>query len=276
MIIVLKGADFSANNIGKLDITTEIDSKVVDAMSKLTKYPCSTTNEYAKALNTLYLSLKNYGIYDKITLLSLPIMSATIEQSGYNFVDGSVSNEIPMIYYLGDNGEMRYSGTFSSDNKSGGFDVLHTSDNLCVFGDMTPISGDSGYSFSLGNKSGWYAGKSYVNFNANGPTVQIFQNGVSCNDSNGNPMAGIRSASKSVFVLNYSGNNVTYIDNKGTYKGTSSAESVELTRFFPFVNSNYSKTDHFSTKIMGVSESLSDEELNQLYNILEDFVKVFE
>lgn len=276
MIIVLKNADFSANNIGKLEITTPIESKVEIAMASLTKYPCDKVNEYAQGLNQFYKGLVDSGIYNKITLLSLPIMSATIEEAGYNFITGEKSAEIPQAYALDENGELYFTGNFPSDHKTGGFNISHSSSDICIFGAITPALSSIGSLFGAGI-IGWYDAKNKVHFIETGPTGQVLQNNTVCLNAAGETMLGARAAASGAFIVNYNGTDIRYRDSKGDYRGESSAEQTELKRFFPLCTSyNAVNRSNFSGKFFGVASALGDEEMTTLYKLIEKFTDVFE
>lgn len=91
MIIVLSGADFSANNIGKIDLPVELDDTTKSILSMLTKY--GATSMQAQHLNNFVLGLKSNGIYEKLTYLFLPIFAKELGEAFTNTIDGD--NESP-------------------------------------------------------------------------------------------------------------------------------------------------------------------------------------
>lgn len=91
MFTVLPDADFSKNNIGKVDLSLPIDDLTLEILSKYSVQP----SEYVqKALNTFVIRLKNTGLIDKISSLYLPILATTIPEAfmdvlGSNSIDGT-------------------------------------------------------------------------------------------------------------------------------------------------------------------------------------------
>lgn len=87
MKIVNKYADFSAISIGKVSV---IDT---DAQRML-GYFSNVSQSKKNAFNELIVDLKNKGIYDKITFMSLPILASNLNEAYINVIDGaSVATE---------------------------------------------------------------------------------------------------------------------------------------------------------------------------------------
>lgn len=80
MIIILD-ADFSQKNIGKITIPEEISDLTKSVMSHYTK---ELTESRVYALNSLLNTLNRAGIYDKITNMWMPCISATTKEALYN------------------------------------------------------------------------------------------------------------------------------------------------------------------------------------------------
>lgn len=85
MILRLSGADFSANNIGKIDIIREITS---DTRELLSKFSREFTEEQMFAVQDFINGLKNNGIWSSVRNLYIPIMCGSLSECGYNLKTG--------------------------------------------------------------------------------------------------------------------------------------------------------------------------------------------
>lgn len=85
MILRLSGADFSANNIGKIDIIREITS---DTRKLLSKFSREFTDEQMFAVQDFINGLKNNGIWSSIGNLYIPVMCGSLSECGYNLKTG--------------------------------------------------------------------------------------------------------------------------------------------------------------------------------------------
>lgn len=85
MILRLSGADFSANNIGKIDIIREITS---DTRELLSKFSREFTEEQMFAVQDFINGLKNNGIWSSIGNLYIPVMCGSLSECGYNLKTG--------------------------------------------------------------------------------------------------------------------------------------------------------------------------------------------
>lgn len=85
MILRLSGADFSANNIGKIDIIREITS---DTRELLSKFSREFTEEQMFAVQDFINGLKNNGIWSSVGNLYIPIMCGSLSECGYNLKTG--------------------------------------------------------------------------------------------------------------------------------------------------------------------------------------------
>ena len=87
MILVLKGADFSANNIGKIDLPRELSDFTKAALSASGN--TSLSDEQKLALDNFFINIgavSNTGIWRKIKVLFLPILAADKERAFTNYV----------------------------------------------------------------------------------------------------------------------------------------------------------------------------------------------
>ena len=85
MILRLSSADFSANNIGKIDIIREITS---DTRELLSKFSREFTDEQMFAAQDFINGLKNNGIWSSIGNLYIPVMCGSLSECGYNLKTG--------------------------------------------------------------------------------------------------------------------------------------------------------------------------------------------
>lgn len=85
MILRLNGADFSANNIGKIDIIREITS---DTKKLLSNFSREFTDEQMFAVQDFISGLKNNGIWSSIGNLYIPVICGSLSECGYNLKTG--------------------------------------------------------------------------------------------------------------------------------------------------------------------------------------------
>lgn len=84
MIIVLKGADFSANNIGHVDIPVDWQDETLAILAKQSRY--TTSDAQAIALNKFIYTLKAAGIYSKIGLFMPVFMGNSLNECAYDAI----------------------------------------------------------------------------------------------------------------------------------------------------------------------------------------------
>ncbi len=85
MILRLSGADFSANNIGKIDIIREITN---DTRELLSSFSREFTDEQMFAVQDFISGLKNSGIWSAVGNLYIPVMCGSLSECGYNLKTG--------------------------------------------------------------------------------------------------------------------------------------------------------------------------------------------
>ena len=85
MILRLNGADFSANNIGKIDIIREITN---DTRELLSNFSREFTDEQMFAVQDFISGLKNSGIWSAVGNLYVPIICGSLSECGYNLKTG--------------------------------------------------------------------------------------------------------------------------------------------------------------------------------------------
>ena len=112
MIVVLKGADFSANNIGKIEVSRELDVKTKQLLSRYSKV-LDTSKQYA--VDDFVTGLYDNGLADKITCLLLPCLSSSIDEAMINAMNGDSMGQLNSNYWLlRNNGLVQTSMTYDT------------------------------------------------------------------------------------------------------------------------------------------------------------------
>lgn len=100
MIIVLKGADFSANNIGHIEVTQKLAPFTLAAIEASGN--TSLRGEQKSALNTFFNNLgafDNTGLWTKIKVLMMPMLSLDLAHSMVDYTDNEVKVVPDSKYY---------------------------------------------------------------------------------------------------------------------------------------------------------------------------------
>lgn len=100
MIIVLKGADFSTNNIGHIEVTTKLSPFTLAAIEASGN--TSLRSEQKSALNTFFDNLgafDNTGLWTKIKVLMMPMLSLDLAHSMVDYTDNEVKVVPNSTYY---------------------------------------------------------------------------------------------------------------------------------------------------------------------------------
>ena len=100
MIIVLKGADFSANNIGHIEVTKNLAPFTLAAIEASGN--TSLRGEQKSALNTFFDNLgafDNTGLWTKIKVLMMPMLSLDLAHSMVDYTDNEVKVVPNSTYY---------------------------------------------------------------------------------------------------------------------------------------------------------------------------------
>ena len=93
MIIVLKGADFSANNIGQIEMAIPFADRTKEMLGYY-GITVDESNSFQSAFNAFVMSLQSAGIFEKLKAICLPFM-ASVSKGGalsyaqINALDGS-------------------------------------------------------------------------------------------------------------------------------------------------------------------------------------------
>lgn len=100
MIIVLKGADFSVNNIGHIEVTKDLAPFTLAAIEASGN--TSLRGEQKSALNTFFDNLgafDNTGLWTKIKVLMMPMLSLDLAHSMVDYTDNGVKVVPNSTYY---------------------------------------------------------------------------------------------------------------------------------------------------------------------------------
>jgi hypothetical protein len=110
MILILRNADFSANNVGEVEIPIEIDTDAATIMAKYTK---SLSNTKKNAFSRLISGLKDAGIFAKIDHLFVPCLAGSVSEAFYdakNDITHNVSDTSTYGQYSIDNNGLTSEG----------------------------------------------------------------------------------------------------------------------------------------------------------------------
>lgn len=105
MILVLSGADFSENNLGQVEVTTQLDPFTEAAItasgnSSLTDLQKSTLNTFFSNLG----ALDNTGIWAKMHYVFMPMLASTLAKSMVNYLDNTAYVPDPAKFQMRANG----------------------------------------------------------------------------------------------------------------------------------------------------------------------------
>lgn len=276
MLLVLKNADFSGNNLGNISINLPINEDVKRILSMYTKYPARQENEFTQALNSLVISMKNLGIYDKVTVLSIPIMASNISECKANAKSGELINNTAFDtqYALDDNGMMyKTSAQFLDTTDVFGYSISHSSDDFMMFGVYNKYDGVGNETQMCGGRvNSWYGFKNTFKFIETGPSGQITAGGVDVQPIGGSGalLASFRPVT-TPFVLSYDNGSVYYRDKRVSRSGSYEPSNQSLIQYYPLLAGGSSKESKGSYLLYGCGYKLSESEVNLLYNMLEKF-----
>ena len=96
MIITLKNADFSINNIGKIDINEKLNENTKEILSK---YSRQFTDTQKLALQHFVNGLKSNGIWEHMCNLYIPALAGDMSEMLYNIKTGVVDSIPDSEYY---------------------------------------------------------------------------------------------------------------------------------------------------------------------------------
>lgn len=87
MIITLRTADFSANNVGHIDIPIILSEWTKQVMAKYPNFVW--TNAKESALEQFYITIAQKGILDRMKFLALPMLASSVKEAVQNLVSGT-------------------------------------------------------------------------------------------------------------------------------------------------------------------------------------------
>lgn len=112
MIIKLKNADFSGKNIGKINLKRELAEETIAILGKFTK---ELSSDQKFALQDMTDSLKEAGLWGKISNLYIPILAGAVGESLTNIKTLSVdATPDSAIYTIDSNGLNKAAGSSAS------------------------------------------------------------------------------------------------------------------------------------------------------------------
>lgn len=273
MIIVLKGADFSGDYVEKIDIGG-LESAVLTMLTHLTKYPASSQNAYAQALNTLYKGLYADGLWSKITLLSIPLMAAAVSEVLYDCKTNTTESSDALKTYFGLNGRNElYNSMAVPGSTQLGFQRTLNVNNVTMFGGLTKSTGTQAIRLmGVSKHNSTFLSVSGVHFD----TTSIGRVALAGTAVTWNGGAMIQRAFPGgAFVLSSKSGTVIYKDSTSEIQSTLSVNDQE-TRVLPLLGESGSgDVVPGSCGIFGLATGLTQSEVSQLYSHLEQFYGTF-
>lgn len=272
MIIILKNADFSADNIGRVNIGSELEEEVINYMELLTKYPVSKNNTFAQSLNVLYKTLVANGIWSKIKILNVPIMSSTVEESFVNMVGASEFTDFADNYSIDTLGKLvRINTPTEPVNLINVNDV--SSNNICLFGVFNngTQTGTQGL-IGTGINTTFTSQINSIR-TKNGIYIQVYANGTMIKGDNMNyTIADSGIMNEGAVVCSFKDSSVFYKDslNDRTLLGENVSNSI--TKIAPLQATRTEEGATVSTAIYGCANALTKEEVSILYDALTSFI----
>lgn len=181
MIFVLKGADFSANNLGQVELTTGISEFTKDIILKSGN--TSMTMQQKSALDSFFRAIGAFGdssnIWSKIDMLVMPLICTDLEHASVDYTGKHTITKLTESHYTlrnhGITGTSDSPTTYTSavvNNvllKKGDFSLF-----TMITEDFTEAAQNSPYILSyIGNSGSNRLYCSYVVSSAGGSTIRI-------------------------------------------------------------------------------------------------------
>ena len=277
MLIVLKGADFSGDYIEKIDIGG-LESAVIAMMSNLTKYPPSSQNAYAQALNTLYKGLVADSLWSKLKLLCIPLMASTVAEVLYDCATNATESENALRSYFGLNSKNElYNSSVIPVSTTLGYQRSVNPNDLTLFGCSSKSSGNQAITLiSVSKHQYTFSAVSGVNFIVSGNSAlgQVTLAGTPVT-WNGGAMVQ-RVFPGGAFVLSSKSGTVIYKDSTGSVSSTTSANESE-THILPLVMESGASGSAVpgSCGLFGAASGLTSAEVTKLYDHINQFYSAF-
>lgn len=277
MILILKEADFSENNIGHIDIDVQLAQAVVDMMGRYTKYTPSLEDAHAQALNTLYNTLNTAGIWSKIKLLCLPAYANNLGECSKDAKAGVIQNTTLATYYELTGGKLKYLSTTPEPTGTlYGYPVEGISDNCCVFGLMdTPANQDGGWGvFNWGITTNYITVGNYAmsRFVGSAPVTQVYAGGNAISPGGSAMISGL--VQTGAFLLNYKDGYITFKNGEIPViaSATITQKTLDKLVILPYLTpaAGHGRTE-YGLYLFGCAEGLTDTQMGTLYDALTAF-----
>lgn len=277
MVIVLKDADFSASNIGQIEIEVKIDEFTEAAITASGN--ASMTTSQQNALNSFFKTLGAFGgngtIWNKLTFLWLPVISGDLAHSLVNYKDNVVSATPNSTYWALNNNGIKAVGspsdgiavTAPSSISKSDVSVFGIGDNqvrFLIVGSSNPgrlgmrceVTGGG----ALNVNSQVDSGASFVAMKfAAEPSATAYKKlfGISVNGEGSN----------NVLALNDSG----VVTKTATLSGADFGTSITLLRDIGTINNS----ERGSVKLLAIGTHLSSAEMTQMKTACEALIDAF-
>lgn len=284
MILVLQGADFSANNIGK--VTLDFDERTKLIMSK---YGRDFSTEEGAAIQDFMNGLDSSGILSKLSGLYMPAFASSLENSFINLADAEFNTDIigktEGISFA--NGSIKNDGTNSTFKVTVGKEVAAKRNNVLM----------ASYGLLVSSENTQFISASLECSNMYAPTVvqnrynthnyfkaAVYQYGSTdrlpaiTGDNYGMVGLNFREADLSnntmVILGQYEAKNISaqFTENSQSVPYSSLPADEQLTTTLAIARNNGMQGP---CKMIVLGEALSDEQLTKFYELVNNVMKVF-
>lgn len=117
MLIVIKNADFSSNNVGKVSVPEELDTFTLEALEA--SHNTSLEDGKKQALNTFFKEMGAFGsksnLWSKFDMVYLPFVVSGMEYSLMNYIDNTTVVTPNTSYFSKVNGGIKPIADFTDD-----------------------------------------------------------------------------------------------------------------------------------------------------------------
>ena len=117
MLIVIKDADFSANNVGKVSVPKKLDHFTLDALEA--SHNTGLAEDKKQALNTFFSEMGAFGnennLWSKFDMVYLPFLVSGMEYSLMNYKDNTTKVTPNTSYFSKVNGGIKPIADFKDD-----------------------------------------------------------------------------------------------------------------------------------------------------------------
>lgn len=283
MLIINHSADYSANNIGRVDLPVELNQiakAIVDQYASV-----SLSNAQKIALNTLTQSLNTAGIWSKINLLLMPCLASTVAECYIDVIneDSTIVNLYQTNYditgFARDSKGIYQSSSFA-DNAVPAKAAKAFSGTVSMFSCLNCIQSATS-KFTLGgigasdSQLKWYCQQSGTLSGRRG-NVGIKHSWVNGNDYSEVATLTIGSELTTDNVYDYINGTKQTIEINGN-SSTISASEISAKNISPFVGSvnNSGFMNKGKVSIWGTASGLTDAESKTLCDALTAFQSAF-